>query len=124
MLARELRADDLVILTDAANVEIGFGTDSATPISHITRTALRSKSFPAGSMGPKIDAACRFVEATRPPGDDRSARRRRPNPQRHARHQNRDRHRRRAGRATGLRSSVPHRLRRLLIHLRIRASRK
>ncbi len=67
MLARELRADTPSILTDVANIEIGFGTDSATPISHITPTVLRSNSFPAGSMGPKIDAVCRFVEATRHP---------------------------------------------------------
>lgn len=64
LLARDLRADALVILTDVANVEIGFGTAAAQPISHTTPTALRAQSFPPGSMGPKVEAVCRFVEAT------------------------------------------------------------
>jgi hypothetical protein len=42
----------------------GYGTPRARPIRRITPTELRARSFPAGSMGPKIDAACRFVEAT------------------------------------------------------------
>lgn len=67
MLAQHLRADALLILTDVAAVEIGFGTDAARPIGHISSAALRALSFPAGSMGPKVDAACRFVEATQKP---------------------------------------------------------
>ena len=67
MLAQHLRADALLILTDVAAVEIGFGTDAARPIGHISSAALRELSFPAGSMGPKVDAACRFVEATQKP---------------------------------------------------------
>jgi carbamate kinase len=64
LLARDLRADALMILTDVANVEVGFGTAAARPIGHTTPAALRTHSFPDGSMGPKVDAACRFVEAT------------------------------------------------------------
>ena len=64
LLARDLQADALVILTDVANVETGFGTDTVQPIGHTTTAALRSMSFPDGSMGPKIEAACRFVDAT------------------------------------------------------------
>ncbi len=64
LLAQDLRADALVILTDVANVETGFGTDAVQPIGHTTTAALRVLSFPEGSMGPKIEAACRFVEAT------------------------------------------------------------
>jgi carbamate kinase len=64
LLARDLDADALVILTDVANVEIGFGTTAAEPIGHTTPPALRARSFPDGSMGPKVEAACRFVEAT------------------------------------------------------------
>lgn len=56
-----------MILTDVANVEIGFGTDAARPIGHTTPAALRALKFPAGSMGPKVEAACRFVEATGKP---------------------------------------------------------
>jgi len=47
-----------------ANVETDFGTEAVRPIGHTTTAALRSLSFPEGSMGPKIEAACRFVEAT------------------------------------------------------------
>jgi carbamate kinase len=64
LLARDLGADALLILTDVANVELGFGTSSARPIGRTTPEALRAELFPAGSMGPKVDAACRFVEAT------------------------------------------------------------
>jgi carbamate kinase len=42
----------------------GFGTAHAYPIHHATAGELRTRSFPAGSMGPKVEAACRFVEAT------------------------------------------------------------
>jgi carbamate kinase len=64
LLAQDLGADALVILTDVANVETGFGTDAVQPIGHTTTAALRAMSFPEGSMGPKVEAACRFVEAT------------------------------------------------------------
>ena len=64
LLAINLDADALVILTDVANVEIGFGTAGARAIGRTTAAELRALSFPAGSMGPKIEAACRFVEAT------------------------------------------------------------
>jgi carbamate kinase len=42
----------------------GFGTPQARPIRQATPSELRARSFPAGSMGPKVEAACRFVEAT------------------------------------------------------------
>jgi carbamate kinase len=67
LLARELDADALLLLTDVPNVELGFGTDHARPIFHTTPELLRAERFPAGSMGPKVDAACRFVEATGKP---------------------------------------------------------
>jgi len=67
LMARDLEADALLILTDVANVEVGFGTDAAHPIGHTTPSALRAEPFPAGSMGPKVEAACRFVEATGKP---------------------------------------------------------
>lgn len=67
LLARELHVDALLILTDVANVETDFGTLAARPIGHTTPSALRAERFPAGSMGPKVDAACRFVEATGKP---------------------------------------------------------
>ena len=64
MLAIELHADALVLLTDVASVELGHGTDQARPIGRAGVAYLRSQTFPAGSMGPKVEAACRFVEAT------------------------------------------------------------
>jgi carbamate kinase len=64
LLARELAADALMLLTDVDGVEAGFDTPEPTLIRHATVAELRAGSFPAGSMGPKVDAACRFVEAT------------------------------------------------------------
>ena len=64
LLARDLAADALVILTDVDAVEDGYGTPQARPIHRATPQELRARPFPAGSMGPKVDAACRFVEAT------------------------------------------------------------
>ncbi len=64
LLARNLHADALLILTDVPNVETDFGTAGARAIGRTTPGALRNEAFPAGSMGPKIETACRFVEAT------------------------------------------------------------
>jgi carbamate kinase len=64
LMARELAADALLLLTDVSHVELAFGTPDARAITRTTPTALRSEVFPSGSMGPKVDAACRFVEAT------------------------------------------------------------
>ena len=64
VLAEALDADVLMILTDVANVVRGFGTPEAEPITRATPTSLRREDFAAGSMGPKVDAACRFVEVT------------------------------------------------------------
>jgi carbamate kinase len=64
LLARELGADSLVMLTDVSEVISGFGTEHPRPMGRVTTTELRAEQFPPGSMGPKIDAACRFVEAT------------------------------------------------------------
>jgi carbamate kinase len=67
LLARHLDADALLLLTDVAAVEDGYGTPQARPIRRATPAGLRGRSFPAGSMGPKIEAVCRFVEATGKP---------------------------------------------------------
>lgn len=64
LLARTLDADRLVLLTDVPEVVSGYGTNEARPIRRTTATDLRAERFAAGSMGPKVDAACRFVEAT------------------------------------------------------------
>ncbi|MTV25143.1 carbamate kinase [Nitriliruptoraceae bacterium ZYF776] len=64
VLAEALDADVLLILTDVAHVSRGFGTPAEEPIRRATPAAMRREDLPAGSMGPKVDAACRFVELT------------------------------------------------------------
>jgi carbamate kinase len=64
LLAEALDADLLVVLTDVAGVETGYGTPAARPIRRATPADLRGLRFPAGSMGPKVEAVCRFVELT------------------------------------------------------------
>jgi carbamate kinase len=64
LLATTLRADALLMLTDVPAVWSGWGTPTARPIRQSSPGELRRMSFAAGSMGPKVEAACRFVEAT------------------------------------------------------------
>jgi carbamate kinase len=64
LLAQEIEADALLLLTDVAAVQDGYGTPDAKPLHQATPAELRARSFPAGSMGPKVEAACRFVEQT------------------------------------------------------------
>lgn len=64
LLAWAVGADALLLLTDVDAVIDGYGTPQARPIRRTTPEALWAQSFPAGSMGPKVEAACRFVEAT------------------------------------------------------------
>lgn len=62
LLAEGLGADRLLMLTDVPYVERDWGLASATPIKVATPDELRRLSFATGSMGPKVEAACRFVE--------------------------------------------------------------
>ena len=64
LLARAVGADALLLLTDVGAVIDGYGSPQARPIRRTTTRDLRTRSFPAGSMGPKVEAVCRFVEAT------------------------------------------------------------
>ncbi len=64
LLARAVAADALLLLTDVEALIDGFGTASARPIPRATPGELRALSLPAGSMGPKAEAACRFAEST------------------------------------------------------------
>jgi carbamate kinase len=63
-LAREIGADALMMLTDVDAVLADFGTDHARPLRRARPDDLRSQQFAAGSMGPKVEAACRFVTET------------------------------------------------------------
>ncbi|WKU48788.1 carbamate kinase [Streptomyces sp. VNUA116] len=64
LLAEALDADALLLLTDVPQVMRGWGTPEAEPIGHTTPGRLRAEDFPAGSMGPKVEAVCRFAELT------------------------------------------------------------
>jgi carbamate kinase len=64
LLADNLRADALLLLTDVAAVLRDFGTAQAAPISRVSVSELATMTFPDGSMGPKVEAARRFVSAT------------------------------------------------------------
>lgn len=64
LLAREVDADLFVMATDVDGVYEGWGTPEQRKLDRITPGELRAKEFAAGSMGPKVDAAARFVEAT------------------------------------------------------------
>ena len=65
LLARELEADLFIMATDADAVFVDWGkpTPTGDPPRDPGRHALPYQ-FPAGSMGPKVDAACHFAEAT------------------------------------------------------------
>jgi carbamate kinase len=65
LLARHLKADVLLLLTDVPAIERGFGTARARPVRRVTPALLRRLPLPAGSMGPKAEAACRFAEHRR-----------------------------------------------------------
>ncbi|MFF4537183.1 carbamate kinase [Streptomyces aureus] len=64
LLAEELKADFLLILTDVPCVYADFGTPAQRPVLGATPADLRRGRFPEGSMGPKAEAAARFVERT------------------------------------------------------------
>jgi carbamate kinase len=65
-LAVSLQADVLVLVTSVPRVEIGFGTPAARAAHRLTVTDalshLAEGEFPAGSMGPKVEGAARFVD--------------------------------------------------------------
>lgn len=64
LLAQTLAADALLLLTDVPGVLNAYGTSAARPIEQATVAELRGDRLPAGSMGPKVEAACRFAAAT------------------------------------------------------------
>jgi carbamate kinase len=64
LLARDLRADALLIVTDVDAVYSAWGTPDQRAIRRATPEALAGTEFAAGSMGPKVRAACSFVEET------------------------------------------------------------
>ncbi len=64
LLARKLGADLFVMATDEEGVYAGWGTPAQRMLECVTPSELRGYDFAAGSMGPKVQAAIRFVEST------------------------------------------------------------
>jgi carbamate kinase len=66
LMAKSVGADVLVIGTDVPHAVLGYGTPEARDVGVVTLAEMRSYAaeghFASGSMGPKVDAACRFVE--------------------------------------------------------------
>jgi carbamate kinase len=64
LLAGDLGVETLVLVTDVDGVYVDYGTPAQRAILQATPAGLRSHQFVAGSMGPKVEAVCRFVERT------------------------------------------------------------
>ena len=64
LLAERVGADLLVLLTDVEGVYKDFGKPGATLVQRARPADLLGTPLDAGSMGPKVRAACRFVERT------------------------------------------------------------
>ncbi len=67
LLARQLSADMLLMLTDVDAVYLDWGTPKARPLGQVQASELSAAAFAAGSMGPKVEAAIAFAsEAGKP----------------------------------------------------------
>jgi len=64
LLAREVEADLFVMATDVDGVYADWGTPDQRRLDEVTVDELKAGEFAAGSMGPKVAAAVRFVERT------------------------------------------------------------
>lgn len=66
IIAHAVRAPDLFLLTGVSHVQLRYGTPQAETLKTVTvaevRQYLQDGHFPAGSMGPKMLAACEFLE--------------------------------------------------------------
>ena len=66
LLANQLGAKELMILTGVRRVAVDFGKESQRELDRLTvaeaRRGLAEGQFPAGSMGPKIESAIQFIE--------------------------------------------------------------
>ncbi len=67
VMANDIQAQDLFILTEVDKVSLNFGTPEQKDLDHLTvkqaKKYLKAGHFPPGSMGPKIEAAIQFIEA-------------------------------------------------------------
>jgi len=67
LLARQLGADMLVMLTDIDAVYLDWGMPKARPLSRVQAGDLSAAAFASGSMGPKVEAAIAFATETGQP---------------------------------------------------------
>lgn len=65
LLAEQLEADLLVIATDVDGVYTGWGTPQQARLGNVTVDQVVEMNLPAGSMGPKVAAACGFATQTK-----------------------------------------------------------
>lgn len=65
LLAQAIEADCFIIATDVAAIYQNWQQPNQTAIREISPQTLRAMTFPKGSMGPKVTAACQFVTATK-----------------------------------------------------------
>jgi carbamate kinase len=64
LLARQVSADMLLMLTDVDAVYRDYGTPQARALPHLRASDIRPAAFAAGSMRPKLEAAIEFANAT------------------------------------------------------------
>jgi carbamate kinase len=64
LLAGDIGADLFVMVTDVDGVYLGWGTPEQRQLGRVTPAELAGQQFAAGSMGPKVTAAVRFVTRT------------------------------------------------------------
>jgi carbamate kinase len=72
LMADTVGVDQLVIATDVSNALLGFGTPEARALGRVSVREMRRYAdqghFASGSMGPKVEALCRYVERSGRPG--------------------------------------------------------
>ncbi len=64
LIAKEIGAEHLIILTDGTHVCLDWGTENEQKLHDVSVAEIQGYNFAAGSMGPKVDACCQFVEQT------------------------------------------------------------
>lgn len=64
LLAKEIGAAELLILTDGSHVCVNWGLPTERKLTDVTVNEMKGYEFAAGSMGPKVDACCDFAEQT------------------------------------------------------------
>lgn len=64
LLAEQVDADRLLVLTDVPAVMTGFGTPEAAEVRRLTVAQARAGSWASGSMGPKVEACATFAATT------------------------------------------------------------